>query len=487
MKLNKSFKVNIIFNAIYQILALLTPLITTPFISRIFDSALIGRYSFLYSIVSYFTLFAAFGFNDFGTKYISENRNDFNERSKIFSNIYFSKLIFSFIALFLYSFLFLFYLDDPLSIYLLITMLLYILSIAIDPIFYFQGTEEFINICVRNIIVRVLTLVLIFIFVRSSDDLIVYSLILSVGNFASLLIMLFSLRKKIKFIKPEFKEMATIIKKSSPYFVPLLTNTLSLYGYQTLLGFFGNDSYSGLYAQATKFTSLLIGLISSISVIVLSRMSYLNKSKQEDEYEKKLQQISRLFWLISLPCCIGLVFINNDIVPIFFGDGYLDVIPLIYIMAACVIFSSFNTLIGNLYYRPRDKIKTHTIIVLVSTIIGIIAAIILIYCFNAIGCAIATVFTDLLRSILFIIYSKKEFKWETFFKEIKIPILSTLVMIIFIATFKILNFYIFSLDLVYDLIITIGIGVVFYGLGLLIFKEPFTIGIINSVMRRLKK
>lgn len=487
MEKTKSFKVNVIFNTIYQILALLTPLITTPYISRIFNSDLIGRYSFLYSIVTYFTLVAAFGFNDFGTKIISENRDNYGARSKIFSNIYISKMILSIVVLIIYGFTFFTFLGDPLSLTLLLTMALYIVTIAIDPIFYFQGTENFVSICIRNIIVRVLTLVLIFIFVRTSDDLYVYSLILSAGNFLSVFIMLFSLRKKVSLAKPSLSEMKSLTIKSAPYFIPLLTNTLSMYGYQTLLGFFGNDTYSGLYAQTTKFTSILIGLISSISVIVLSRMSYLNKTKQEEEYNRKLGQISRLYWLISLPCFAGLLFINHDLVPWFFGDDYIDVVPLVYIMAGCVLFSSLNTLITNLYFRPNDRIKTHTIIVLVSTVIGVTLAVVLIYFFNAIGCAIATIFTDVLRTVLFVIYSKKEFNWKLFLKEIKIPILSTIVMSVGLGAFLFLNYYFFNLSTTFVIIIIVMIGVIFYGLALLIFKEPFTIGVVKGILRKLKR
>ena len=487
MKFKGSFKINVIFNSIYQILAILTPLITTPYISRIFDSDLIGKYSFLYSIVSYFTMFATYGFVDYGTKLIAENRNDTERKSKIFSCVFYSKLLFSTIVLFSYVVLLLIFTSDITSFYLLLTMSLYIFTILIDPLFYFQGNEEFVSISIRNIIIRLLSVILVFLLVKDSDDIILYSLILSAGNFLAVIIMLFSLKGKVKFVKISFKDLLLVFKKSFPYFLPLLTNTLSMYGYQTILGMFGSDSDSGLYAQATKFTSLIIGIISSLSVIVLSRISFLNKASQSIEFEKKTNQIARLFWLVSLPAFAGLMYCNQYLIPWFFGDGYIEVIPLIYIMGACVIFSSLNTLIINLYYRPFNKIKGQMNIIIFTTIFGIILALVLIYFYGAIGCAIATVMTDTIRSVLFIYNSRKNFCWKKFFKQGVIPLFSTLIMCIFLLTFMLLSSYILQISNFLNLVILVSIGLIVYFISLILFKEPFATDMINKVLHWRKK
>ena len=219
---SKSIKVNAIFNSIYQILVLLAPLITTPYISRVLGVDAIGSYQYCYSIMNYFTLVAMFGFSDYGIKKIAELRDDKAKRSNAFWEIMFSKGLISLICLIVY-FIITLILFSGTEMMIFLVMSLFVISVLLDPTFYFQGRENFISICIRNIIVRLFTILMIFLVVHSPDDVVLYALVLAGSNFLSAIIMFFSFKGSIN--KPNFKEMHVLeqFKKSFPFFIPALS------------------------------------------------------------------------------------------------------------------------------------------------------------------------------------------------------------------------------------------------------------------------
>ena len=190
VKSNSNLKINAIFNAIYQVLILVVPLITTPYISTIFASDIIGSYSYGFSLVQYFTLVANFGFTFYGTTIIAKYRNDKVEENKKFWGLMYCKVILDTIVIGLFFIILYsgalyngsFPLNDN-SIYLIFS--LDIFASLLDTTFLFQGKEKFVNLCIRNLIVKIVSTICIFIFIKSEADYWIYVLILSCSYFFS--------------------------------------------------------------------------------------------------------------------------------------------------------------------------------------------------------------------------------------------------------------------------------------------------------------
>ena len=78
---------NLAYNLIYQILILLLPLITSPYISRVMGAEGIGIYSYVSSIAYYFLIFINLGLANYGNRSIARVREDEEKRSQVFCSI----------------------------------------------------------------------------------------------------------------------------------------------------------------------------------------------------------------------------------------------------------------------------------------------------------------------------------------------------------------------------------------------------------------
>lgn len=430
MAVKKSLKINVIVNAIYQILTLLVPLLTTPFISRVLGPEAVGQYSLYFSIVSFFSLFAAFGFTEFGTKAIAENRDNPKEKSVIFFSIFLSKLILSILTISIFlTFVFLSSTNlNTIICYLCLGF--YIVANIVDFTFYFQGEERFVGICVRNIIIRVISLVLIFSLIKSSEDLWIYCLILGLGQFLALFLMIFSFKKEsLCKVKTSDLHILKYLKLSFPYFIPAVSVSLFLYFNQILLGALGiSDIENGYYGQAIKIVQVLSTLAGSISIIMFSRISYLLQNNNLQEVRIKVKQTFSAFWILSIPLFFGIYGVSDLFIPIFLGPGYDKVALLIYVLAPQIIIVPLNALYGNIYYRPNNKIRIQTIVMFGASLLNIFLALILIPKLESLGASISKVIAEFIQFPFLLFYSRKSISIkDTFLSSVK-PLISGISM-----------------------------------------------------------
>lgn len=477
-------KINVVVNAVYQILTLLVPLITTPFVSRVLGPAAIGQYSLYFSIVSYFCLISTFGFNEFGTKAISENRDNPEQKTIIFFSILLSKLVLG--TLVLGGFLLFVFLSssDFNTLVCYLCLGLYILATIIDYTFYFQGEERFIGICVRNTLMRIFTLILIFVLIKSSDDLWIYCIILGLGQFLATLSMVFSF-KKSSFVKIKIKDLSAFnyIKLAFPYFIPALSVSLFSYLNQVLLGAMGaSDAENGFYGQAMKIIQVLSTLAGSISIIMFSRVSYLLKTNNFEEVKTKIDQTFSAFWILAFPLLFGLYAVSDVFVPLFLGPGYDRVIILTYILAPQIIFSPLNGLYGNLYFRPNNKIWIQTIIIFGASVINIILAVILIPNYESVGTSISKLVAEFIQLPFLVFLSRKFITLKSAFKTSIKPLISSSIM--FICVF-VTNLYLveYISNEILFLLLLICEGAIIYLLMEIIMKDKLVIGTIAQVYR----
>ena len=153
--MSKSIKKNYIYNLIYQVLIVITPLITTPYISRVFGASGVGRVSFVESVASYFVLFASLGATTFGQREISYCRDNAKKRTIVFYNVFIFKFFIALAALIVYILLSIFVFKSIIYLVFMIN----IISVLVDITWFFQGLEEFSLIVIRNIIFKILSII----------------------------------------------------------------------------------------------------------------------------------------------------------------------------------------------------------------------------------------------------------------------------------------------------------------------------------------
>ena len=352
----------------YQLMAILIPLVTTPYISRILGATAIGDYSYTSGIVSYFGLVAATGTVNFAQKKIAVYENDIKKRSILFWEILLFRLICSIFVLIGYSIFIFNYMSQYRTLYII--QYFTVFSWLADISWYFQGTENFKITSVRNTIVKLGGTILIFLFVKEKSDLWLYTLIMSVMMLCGNLTMWHYVRKEI--IWPGISQIH-ILKNTGmiiELFIPVISIQLYTVLDKTMLGTLCNTTEVGYYAQAEKIVKLALTVLNALSAVLLPRIAILYANKDIKKIREYYKKTLNFIFMLALPMLVGCILLADAFVPVFFGKGYDDVINLLKLESSLFIILSLGQVFGN-FLIPMNKQRDFTIAVTVAALVNI--------------------------------------------------------------------------------------------------------------------
>lgn len=491
-----SIKKNYFYNLLYQFLTLFVPLITTPYLSRVLGADGVGIQSFTLSIVTYFIIFAAFGFNIYGQREIARHRNDGYKVKKFFYEIFFCRLLLSFFSLVIYfSFVILgIFGENHTAIYFILG--LNIIAQMLDIIWLFQGFESFKSISIRNIIIKLLGTIAIFIFVKTSNDLWIAVLINSLMLLFSS-ISLWIMVPKLLTSKEKIKDISITkhLRGSFVYFVPTLAVQVYTILDKTMIGLIlKSNEENGFYEQAEKLVKLCVTVVTSINIIMRSRISYLYEHQQIDEINVLTRKSVNLFSHISFPIMFGISAVAGVFVPLFLGEGYDKCIYLIYVLSPLILSMGLSNLLSSHYLTPVGLQKKNNQALIIGAIINFLMNLILIKLLNTFGAAISTVVAETVIMILFFIYSKEGIKIKEVIRSFVKPLISSIIMFLvvffmstYLTTFN--DFFVISIGNVQTNICSvfyIALGVLIYVVCMILLRDEWIINILNYIFKRKK-
>ncbi len=481
--MDKSIKKNAIFNLIYQLIALLLPLITTPYISRTLCIENVGIQSYTLSIVSYFTLFAAFGINDYGQREIARNRNNKEKISQIFWELVSNRLLTTFIVAIVYIILALTSFESGYRLYYLI-MIMNILTIAFDITWFFQGLENFKTLAIRNSLVKIILAALVFIFVKEENDLWIYILINSASLLISSLSVWLVIFKYLVRVKIKFKNVLYHFKGALVYFIPTVAIQIYTILDKSMIQWItGSNAENGAYDQAEKLAKVSLTIIQILNNIMRSRLSYLFEVKDFKKAEEMCDVSISFLSFLMYPMTCGVILISSDLIPLYLGAGYEKSIILLQIFSFLIIFIGISGLIGSHYLTPVGKQARSNIALIVGAIVNFCLNLVLIPRLNSVGAAIASTIAEAIIAILYICFAKE------FIKPKKFLILGLKNIIAAVAMFVIVTliFKSINLNLFLALCIKVILGVSIYFIVLLILKDKYLLSIINRIREKVLK
>ena len=458
-----SIKKNFIYNIAYQILLLILPLITTPYISRVMGAEKIGIYSYSYSIAYYFGIFILLGLNNYGNTTIAKIRENKKEMSHKFWSIYFMQLVMGIIVSMLYFIYIVFFAPDKT---IAVIQYMYLASFIFSINWFFFGIEQFKLTVTRNIIIKISTVLLIFLVVKNQGDLYKYAFILTMGTLLSEIALWPFLRKYVCWTKVGFKDVKEHIVPNLTLFVPIIAVSLYTTMDKIMLGMMSSMKELGFYENSNKLTAIPLAAINSLATVMLPRTSNMianGKIGKSKEYIKK----SLIFSMIlSSTMAFGLAGITNEFVPIFYGDGYDTCKILIPILMISSIFISWANVIRTQFLIPNNKNKIFIISSFLGAIINIIANLILIPRLGGIGAAIGTLLAEMVVCLYQTYKVRKDLSIKKYIKHC-IPIF-LISMIMYICVFNIT----LIVNNIVTLIVKIIVGITIVGLllSILYFK-----------------
>lgn len=465
--MKKSYKKNFIYNFCYQIVALIFPLLTTPYVSRVMGIDAIGEYSYTYSIASYFVLLVNYGFHVNGQRKIAYVQDDIKRRTEVFIETMLLKILMAMLSIVLY-----FFIISKVSMYQItfLAQMLYIVAAIFDISWFFQGMEDFKITVFRNIVIKTIGTMLIFAFVKSSSDLNLYILCLAGSTLLGNITLWIGLPKFVcSNVRPKMRELGVIFTQSTQLFVPIIAIQIYSIIDKTMLGMMtGSTTENGYYEQSQRILKLLMSLASALGIVLLPHISNLYSQGKNKEIKDIVDNSIRLIIGIISPVVIGIIAISDNFIPVFLGSNYMKSAILLKILVPIVLISGIANIIGNAILIPLNRHNKATLATILGAFINVVLNLYFIPHWNSVGAAITSVIAEFIVLVVQAYFARDYFSIKGIVVALKRYVSLSMIMGVCVFVFKSLCV---NMNNVIILIAGIIIGIVTYLVELFICKD----------------
>lgn len=429
LKMKKNMAFNAAFHVLYQLLNVLFPLITSVYVSRIILPEGVGKVSYAQNIASYFLTLAPLGVASYGVRVVAQSHKNIknleNKFSELFCINFFSTLFFSVV----YYILVIIFFHGDIKLYYICGLQIILNIFNVD--WFYQGLEEYKYITVRSFIIKIISLIAIFAFVRTENDYLQYALI-SVGAVAgNYLFNIVYLRKYVRFnIK-----CLNLKQHLVPEFV-LALNTLLINLYSktdiTMLGTMKNDTITGYYSNAFKIVNIVIMMSIAITDVFLPRLSYYYTS-DKNRYYSLLNKGIQIIIFIVCPMTVGLDMLAPELIPLLFGEAFRPTAKTVRILSPLIFIKGVGNLVCYQVLISTGNEKKQTFPYLISALLNIFLNAVLIPKMDQNGAAVASVLAELILNVVIFRYSTKIVRMDMNYRNIFKTVISTGIMICIVS------------------------------------------------------
>ncbi len=460
--------INYIYQFIYQLINIIFPILTLPYVSKILGAENLGMYTYSFSIITYLVLISDLGIRNYGSRKIAYCRENKYELQKFFWELFLQKFYIS-ILVFLLSLIYFFYTNKN-EIFLI--QIFYIIISFLDISWLYQGLEDFKKIMLRNLILKLFLLVLIFLFIKEKNDLLKYTKLMIIVNLLGNLILwvklpIFNIKLKFKNLKP-----FSHLKNSFIMFLPQVAITMYTTLDRIMLGSMCDKKYVTYYDISNKMIIISMVLITTAGSVFLPKISNLYSNNKCEEIKELIKKSINIFILIMFPLIFGILSVADDFIELLFGKTYIEVAFLMKVMSITIIFWTLNNITGSHILMPMGRENKITFSVFLGCFINLVLNYILIKKYNALGAVIATIITEGIVTIIQIYFSKDYFQ-----VNLKTVLKSLISAVIMFLMLKYIN----------NLYLKIFLGGISYVLLILFFKEENALEIKKFLVLKVKE
>lgn len=435
--MQKSLAKNSIYNIIYTVANILFPFATSIYVSRILLPVGVGKVASAQNIVSYFVTIAALGLPSYGVREFAKLRENKRERNKLFTELFLLNIVSTTLAII--GFFALLAINNGFhgewALYGACGLAIVFNYLNID--WMYMGLEEYGYITGRSLLIKTVSLLMLFLLVKTKQDYILYALISSLATGGNYVFNVIHARKIVKFdffgihvrrhLKPVFL-IAGIIFLSSIY------NKIDV----TMLNMMATDESVGFYSYAQKTINIVLTMASAVTAALLPRLSYYYDNDKEGFY-RLLDKGFQILCLMTLPLAAGMALVASPIVRFLYGEAFAPAALTIQLMCPLILIKGF----GDLFcYQLVYSTKSEKIILPAAasaSVINIITNAMLIPMFVQNGAVIASVLSELVTNAIQFFYMKKKVEFNINKKALSDGMFSTLVMALIVIAVKQIN------------------------------------------------
>ena len=477
----KSVRKNYILNLAYQIFSILVPVVTAPYAARVLTAEGIGINSYVSSMVSYFVLFAGLGTSLYGVREVGSCQNDLQKRSNILWEIISIRSLTSVIMLVFYVVFVLLTVSRGRVLYWIYAV--NILYVIFDISWYYQGIEEFSYTVLASFFIRLMNVLLLFLLVKSPNDVWIYASLTVFGNAATGAILWICLKGKAARrteIQP-FRHMKSIIA----LFIPTIAINIYTVLDKSMIGWFSSGSAeNGYYEEAEKIVRIALTVVTAMGTVIIPRISLLFQENDKKNMDYYLGKSFRFIWCLGLPMIAGIFCVSDIFVPVFFGPGYEKVETVMPLLSFIIVLIGLSSVIGMQYLVPTRQQKPYTFSVTMGATVNLAVNLLLIPRLFSIGAALGTIAAETAVTAYQIGFVRKTDQMQTglIFNGAPRYLLASLIMsavLLFVKQFA-------EPDLLW-LLIAVFTGMGVYLIYLLVIRDEFLIENAGAVIKKIWK
>lgn len=456
---------NYLYNAIYQILLLIIPLITVPYVSRVLGPDLVGINEYTNSWMTFFLMFGQLGVSLYGNREVAYHRDSKEERSRIFWGIECLQTLTITFSLSLYIIATLLFSTTFKKYFLLQSF--WIIAAGVDVSWYFMGIENFQRIVTRNLVVKLASIALIFTLVKSHSDLGIYILILGLSSLVGNLTLWPYLRKDIQWIPVTNWKPFVHFYPALLLFIPTITTQIYVVVNRLMLGRMSTQNQLGQFGNTDKIIKVILAVVTASGTVMLPHIANKFSNGDVKGVRDSLYHSFDFITALAVPMMFGVMAVAEPLAPWFLGHAFASAGKLMMIEAPIILFIAWSNVTGTQYLMPVNRTKEYTISVTIGAIVNIVANFLLIALFSAKGAALATDISELAVTAVQLFYIRTTIKRRRLFKATWKYLLCGFIM--FLIVYRLSHVINMSIA---NLVVEVIVGAVVYVICIITVHAP---------------
>lgn len=477
----KSMVGNTLIYSIKILMQAVFPIITFPYISRVLSVEGVGKYSFSNSYVSYFALLAGLGISTYAIREGARKRDDRIEFEKFACEVFTINIISSLVAvvLLLLSVFAVPSLQQYKNMIPVMAMTIPLTTLGTEWIF--NVYEDFTYITVRSIAFQLISILLMFLCVKSPSDVENYALISVIASAGSNTL---NFRNSRKYFNHHLSAARNLKKHLKPIFVLFASSIASqiyINADITMMGFMHGDYATGIYSVSSKVYNLVRLLLSAVITIILPRLSYIHAQERESEYRRLASYLFYGFMSIVLPACVGLACVSKNVIILLSGDCFLEAERSLQILCVALTFSLLGSFVANSVLIVNSQEKSIMKITMVGAMMNVFSNLVFIKYWSYDGAAITTVISEMIVFIFQFIQARKFVQFERLLMNLLKVFAGLISIVVCCAIISCANF-----ESSVQLMIQIGLSCSVYFVIMIVLKQDFIYASWRKIINRIR-
>lgn len=471
---------NYLYNVGYQVLAIIVPLITSYYVSRVLSPEGVGANAFTNSIIQYFMLLANIGIGYYGNREIAYVRDNKQKMAATFWEIQIVKTVMTVVAYLSFVVFMAFYSGNKTYMW---AQSINLLAVAFDISWLYQGLEDFKRTVLRNTFVKITSMIAIFIFIKSPKDVAVYIIVLALSTLLGNLTLWphavnnYGHVDRGTKLNPWRHFVPTVTM-----FVPQIATQLYVQLNRTMLGLMVDQKASGFYQYSDNLVKLILAFVTATGTVMLPHVANAFAQHDMEKVHKMLYKSFDFVSALAYPMMFGIAGVSLTLAPLYYSSKYAPVGPAMLIESIVILMIGWSNVIGTQYLLPVNRVKDFTTSVTIGAVVNIILNFPFISLWGLNGAMWATVLSEVAVTGYQLYVVRKDLDLSLMFQSSWKYLLASGVM--FVAVFG-MNTHLKASWL--WLICEVAVGVVIYA-GLVYFlKAPIIDQAKNLISKKLQK